>query len=84
MFVDAQSQEIGKGKVYQVQGEWYGWNLKERKTCVLDVYELNVEKDTNLPYPSKAAGISFEEAETKMGVMRVMWGLIRIFTLRPQ
>lgn len=83
MFVDGRGQEIGRGKVYQVEGEWFGWNLKEEKTCVVDVYELQVEKETILPYPSKAAGISFEEAETKIGVMRVLWAIIRIFTLRP-
>ncbi|XP_062144604.1 nodulin homeobox-like isoform X2 [Alnus glutinosa] len=83
MFVDGRGQEIGRGKVYLVEGEWFGWNLKKEKTCVVDVYELQVEKETILPYPSKAAGISFEEAETKIGVMRVMWAIIRIFTLRP-
>ncbi|KAB1203021.1 hypothetical protein CJ030_MR8G017923 [Morella rubra] len=84
MFVDMQGEEIGKGKVYQVHGEWCGCNLKELKRCVLDVYELKVESGTLIPYPSKAAGISFEDAETKVGVMRVLWDLSRIFTLRPQ
>ncbi len=84
MFVDVKGQEIGKGKVYRVHGEWYGRNLKELKTCVLDVYELKVERRTTLPHPSKSAGMSFEEAETKIGVMRVLWDLSRIFTLRPQ
>lgn len=84
MFVDVQGEEMGKGIVYQVHGEWYGWNLKEQNTCVLDVYELKVAREAILPYRSKAAGISFEEAETKIGVMRVLWDLCRIFTLRPQ
>ena len=84
MFVNVKGVEIGKGKVYQMHGEWYGWKLKERKTCVLDVYELKVEKGTILPHPSKSTGMSFEEAETKMGVVRVLWDLSRIFTIRPQ
>ncbi|KAM3735405.1 hypothetical protein ACB098_10G086100 [Castanea mollissima] len=84
MFVNVKGEEIGKGKVYQMHGEWYGWRLKERKTCVLDVYELKVEKGTILPHPSKSTGKSFEEAETKIGVVRVLWDLSRIFTIRPQ
>ncbi|KAM3687535.1 hypothetical protein ACJW31_10G083100 [Castanea mollissima] len=84
MFVNVKGEEIGKGKVYQMHGEWYGWKLKERKTCVLDVYELKVEKGTILPHPSKSTGKSFEEAETKIGVVRVLWDLSRIFTIRPQ
>lgn len=84
MFVDKEGQELGKGIVYQVHGEWNGWNLKEQKACVLDVYELKVESAALLPYASKAVGISFEEAEIKIGVMRVLWDLSRIFTLRPQ
>ncbi|KAG6645122.1 hypothetical protein I3843_08G097700 [Carya illinoinensis] len=84
MFVDKEGQELGKGIVYQVHGEWNGWNLKEQKACVLDVYELKVESTALLPYASKVVGISFEEAEIKIGVMRVLWDLSRIFTLRPQ
>jgi hypothetical protein len=42
--------------VYQVEGEWYGWNSKELKTCVLDVYELKVGKEMILPHHYEAAG----------------------------
>ncbi|KAK1385235.1 Nodulin homeobox [Heracleum sosnowskyi] len=40
MVVDQKGTVIGRGKVYQVHGIWYGKNLKELGTCVVDIVEL--------------------------------------------
>ncbi|XVF33860.1 hypothetical protein REPUB_Repub18cG0008300 [Reevesia pubescens] len=84
VLVDGRSEEIGKGKVHQVQGKWCGKSLEESGTCVVDVVELKADRWVKLPYPSEATGSSFEEAEEKIGVMRVMWDSNKIFMLRPQ
>lgn len=84
VLVDVQGEEIGKGKVHQVHGKWYGRSLEELETCVVDVNELKADRGTKLPYPSEATGTSFDEAETKLGAMRVLWDANRIFMLRPQ
>ncbi|XAR61267.1 hypothetical protein NMG60_11034915 [Bertholletia excelsa] len=73
VLVDGQGEEIGKGKVFQAQGKWFGRNLKESEVCVVDVIELKVERWTRLPHPSEAIGTSFDEAEKKLGFMRVLW-----------
>ena len=83
MLVDKHRDEIGKGKVHQVQGRWYGKSLEESETCVVDVTELKAERWGRLPYPSEATGTSFSEAETKLGVMRVLWDSNKIFMCRP-
>ncbi|KAG2673576.1 hypothetical protein I3760_13G098800 [Carya illinoinensis] len=84
VLVDVKGEEIGKGKVYQVHGNWYGKNLEELERCVVDVNELKADRGAKLPYPSEATGTSFDEAESKIGVMRVLWDANRIFMLRPQ
>ena len=84
VLVDVQGEEIGKGKVHQVHGKWFGRNLEELETCVVDINELKAERGAIVPYPSEATGTSFDEAETKFGVMRVLWDANRIFMLRPQ
>ncbi|KAJ7980908.1 nodulin homeobox isoform X1 [Quillaja saponaria] len=81
VLVDVQGEEIGKGRVYQVHGKWSGRNLEESETCVVDINELKVERWVRLPYPSEATGNSFEEAKTKLGIMRVLWDSNRIFML---
>ncbi|KAL9347808.1 hypothetical protein Peur_059174 [Populus x canadensis] len=84
VLVDGQGEEIGKGKVYQVQGKWYGRILEESEMCVVDVTELKTEKWARLPYPSETTGMSFYEAEQKIGVMRVLWDSNKIYLSRPQ
>ena len=84
VLVDGREEEIGKGKVHQVQGEWCGKSLEKSGTCVVDVVGLKADRWMNLPYPSEATGTSFEEAEKKIGVMRVMWDSNKIFLFRPQ
>ncbi|KAI9073558.1 hypothetical protein K1719_044462 [Acacia pycnantha] len=84
VLVDKRGEEIGKGKVFQVSGKWFGKSLEELETCVVEVYELKADKGSRLPYPSEATGSSFSEAETKFGVMRVLWDSNRIFVLRSE
>ncbi|KAE9585722.1 hypothetical protein Lalb_Chr24g0394281 [Lupinus albus] len=84
MLIGGQGEEIGNGKVFMVSGKWYGKSLEETGTCVVDVTELKVDKALRLPYPSEATGTSFSEAESKLGVMRVLWDLQRLHTLQPK
>ncbi|KAG8656856.1 nodulin homeobox isoform X2 [Manihot esculenta] len=84
VLVDKQGEEIGKGKVLQVQGKWYGKSLEESETCVVDISELKAERWVRLPHPSEATGSSFSEAEAKLGVMRVLWDSKKILSFRPQ
>lgn len=82
MLVDEQGEEIGKGKVYQVHGKWYGRNLEEELgTCVVDIIELKSERWARLPHPCEATGTSFDQAEKKLGVMRVLWDSNKLFIL---
>ncbi|KAK9291768.1 hypothetical protein L1049_019718 [Liquidambar formosana] len=81
---NGQGEEIGTGKVYQVQGKWYGRSLEESGTAVVDVIELKVERWVKLPHPSEATGTSFDEAEIKIGAMRVLWDSSKIFMLQSQ
>lgn len=84
MLVDVRGEEIGKGKVVQVHGKWHGKSLEELETYVVDVTELHADKGLRLPYPSEATGTSFAEAETKLGVMRVLWDSRRILVLQSE
>ncbi|KAL2932858.1 Nodulin homeobox [Bienertia sinuspersici] len=70
---DTQGKEIAKGTVYQVEGEWQGCNLADTRTCVVDITELMSERVVRLPHPSIEAGSTFEQAEVKIGTMRVLW-----------
>ncbi|OVA11424.1 hypothetical protein BVC80_9003g45 [Macleaya cordata] len=80
---DGEGKEIGRGKIYQVEGRWHGKSLEEEKTFVVDVANLMVDRWTSLPHPSEAAGTTFSEAEAKNGVMRVAWDTNNIL-LSPQ
>ncbi|XP_027339938.1 nodulin homeobox-like isoform X2 [Abrus precatorius] len=84
VLVGARGEEIGRAKVFQVQGKWNGKSLEELANCVVDVSELKADKGSRLPYPSEATGTSFAEAETKLGVMRVLWDCKRVFSLRSE
>ena len=81
---DVRGDEIGKGKVVQVHGKWHGKSLEELQAYVVDVCELKADKGLRLPYPSEATGTSFAEAETKLGVMRVLWDSRRIFVRQSE
>ena len=76
---DPQGKEIAKGTVYQVEGEWQGCNLADTSTCVVDITELRSERVVRLPHPTIEAGSTFEQAEVKIGTMRVLWDSGRMF-----
>ncbi|PRQ26234.1 putative Homeobox domain-containing protein [Rosa chinensis] len=76
-------EEVGMGKVFQASGQWFGRNLEELRAYVVDIKELKVRRAMKLPYPSMATGGSFEEAETKIGLMRVLWDSSKTFKLPP-
>ncbi|CAL0324235.1 unnamed protein product [Lupinus luteus] len=84
MLIGGQGEDVGNGKVFQGRGNWYGKSLDETGTCVVEVTELKVDKTFRLPYPSEATGTSFAEAESKLGVMRVLWDLQRLHALQPK
>ncbi|XP_038682212.1 nodulin homeobox isoform X2 [Tripterygium wilfordii] len=84
LLVGGQGEEIGKGRVHQVHGQWSGKNLQESETYVVDVTELKAERRARLPYPSEVSGTSFEEAETNIGVMRVLWDSKKMYVLQSQ
>ncbi|KAI3979977.1 hypothetical protein MKX01_042631 [Papaver californicum] len=73
VLTDEEGKEVGKGRLHQVEGRWNEMSLEESKTFVVDVFELSVDRQTNLPHPSEKAGSTFSEAETKNGVMRIAW-----------
>ncbi|KAL1827401.1 nodulin homeobox [Daucus carota subsp. sativus] len=82
MVVDGQGTEVGKAKVFQVNGIWLGKNLEELGTCVVDIIELKGERLTRLPHPYEDTGTSFYNAEKQHGVMRVLWDTKKLFVLQ--
>ncbi|CAL0329122.1 unnamed protein product [Lupinus luteus] len=82
--LDMWRNDIGKGKIVQMHGTWHGKRLEKLQAYVVDVYELNVDKGLQLPFPSEDTGTSFAEAETKFGVMRVLWGFHNIHVLQSE
>ncbi|KZV54339.1 hypothetical protein F511_03594 [Dorcoceras hygrometricum] len=38
--IGEKAEEIGKGKVFQIGGKWFGRNLEESGVCVIDIIEL--------------------------------------------
>ncbi|CAL5211373.1 unnamed protein product [Lathyrus oleraceus] len=84
VLVNMRGEEIGKGKVVQVNGKWHGKSLEELGAYVMDVYELHADKGMKLPFTSEATGTSFAEAERKLGSMRVLWDSRRILVLQSE
>ncbi|XP_074346081.1 nodulin homeobox-like isoform X1 [Apium graveolens] len=82
LVVDGKGTEIGKGKVYQVHGIWYGKNLEELGTCVVDIIELKGDKLQRLPHPFEDTGTSFYNAEKQHRVMRVLWDSKKLLVLQ--
>ncbi|KAK8644053.1 hypothetical protein V6N13_013326 [Hibiscus sabdariffa] len=58
VLADERGQEIGKGKVHQVQGKWYEKSLVELGTCVVDVVDLKADRWVKLPYPSEPTDLN--------------------------
>ncbi|XP_039113974.1 nodulin homeobox isoform X2 [Dioscorea cayenensis subsp. rotundata] len=81
---DREGKEIGKGKVFQVEGRWLGRSLEDTGLCIVDITELKIEKWKEVQHPSEAGGMTFEKAAARNGgVMRVAWDAIRISLLPP-
>lgn len=82
--VGDQAEEVGKAKVFQINGKWCGRNLDNSGTCVLDVKELSIDRFSKLPHPMDVTGNSFDQAEKRLGLMRVLWDLNKLlqFPLR--
>lgn len=82
--VDEQGMEIGAARVQQTLGKWCGTRLDESGKCVVDVFGLQVDRWRKVPYPSEeGSGATFEEAEKRFGVMRVLWDSNKLLLLRP-
>ncbi|KAK2990556.1 hypothetical protein RJ640_019836, partial [Escallonia rubra] len=84
VLVDGQGEEVGKGYVYQVHGEWHGRNLEDSETCVVDIGELKVARWARLPHPCQDTGASFDQVEKTLGVIRVLWDSNKLFMLHPR
>ncbi|XP_071920893.1 nodulin homeobox-like isoform X2 [Coffea arabica] len=78
LLLDQNAKVIGNGKVHQVNGNWYGYNLKDSGTFVVDIMDLSIERWAKLPYPSEFTGISYDQAEKKLGSMRVLWNSTKV------
>uniref|UniRef100_A0A0E0KZD5 Nodulin homeobox n=1 Tax=Oryza punctata TaxID=4537 RepID=A0A0E0KZD5_ORYPU len=77
--IDNDGKEVGRGKIFQVEGRLQGKALTDTRVCIVDVTELKIEKWRELPHPSEASGRTFQEAESRNGgVMRVAWDVIRL------
>ncbi|KAL3647930.1 hypothetical protein CASFOL_008898 [Castilleja foliolosa] len=79
MLVGEKSEEIGKGKVFQVREKWCGCDLEQSGVCVVDIVELSIDKFVKLPHPMEVTGDSFDQAEKRLGFMRVVWDLNKLF-----
>ncbi|KAG8389413.1 hypothetical protein BUALT_Bualt02G0226800 [Buddleja alternifolia] len=81
MLVGDKTEEVGKGKVYQVRGKWYGRNLDQSGLCVVDIIELSIDRFSRLLHPMDISGNTFDQAEQRLGLMRVLWDLNKLFQL---
>ncbi|XP_031250869.1 nodulin homeobox isoform X2 [Pistacia vera] len=84
VILDGKGEEIGKGIVNQMYGKWYGKELEESGTCVVDVVELKADKWTRLPYPFEDTGSTFGETEEMLGVIKVLWDCNKMYHLRTR
>lgn len=84
MLLSEKGQEIGKGTVFQVGGKWCGESLEQSGMCFVDIKELSIDRFSDLPHPVKATGNSFYQAEKRLGLMRVVWGLNKLSRLPPR
>lgn len=81
MLVGEKAEEVGKGKVFQVQGKWYGKNLEGSGTCVVDIIELIVDRFSKVLHPLEVTGTTFDQTEKSLGFIRVLWDTNKLFPL---
>ncbi|KAK6141302.1 hypothetical protein DH2020_024938 [Rehmannia glutinosa] len=84
MLVGEKAEMVGKGKVFQVRGKWCGRNLEQSGVCVVDILELSIDRFAKLPHPMEVTGNSFDQAEKRLGLVRVVWDLNKLFLLPPR
>ncbi|MFS7994398.1 putative nodulin homeobox protein [Helianthus anomalus] len=80
MFTDAGGKEIGRGKIHQTRGVWFGKNLDELKLCVLDVTDLEVWDRSPLPHPTDIM-TTFLQARVILGKTRILWDSSRFILI---
>lgn len=82
LILDRDRNEVGTGKVFQVEGRWQGKSLADAGLCVVDVIKLKVESSKEVLNPSEVTGRTFEEAVTQNGgIMRVAWDTEKLVPL---
>ena len=82
MAVDVEGKEVGRGKVFQVEGRWQGKNLEDVGVCIVDITDLKVDRSKEVQYPLDGGGRTFEEAVARNGgVARVAWDVVRVHQL---
>ncbi|KAL2535344.1 sequence-specific DNA binding [Forsythia ovata] len=79
--VGEKAEEVGKGKVFQVRGKWYGKDLEGSGMCVVDVIELVIDRFAKVLHPLEVTGTTFDQAEKSLGCMRVLWDTNKLFPL---
>ncbi|XP_044503187.1 nodulin homeobox isoform X2 [Mangifera indica] len=84
VLLDGKREEVGKGIVNQVHGKWYGKELEESGTCVVDVVEFKADKWSMLPYPLEDTGSTFGETEEIPGVKKVLWDCNKMYHWRAR
>lgn len=84
MLVGEKSEEVGKGTIFQAHGKWCGTNLEQCGMCVVDIMELSIDRFSKLLHPVEATGNSFYQAQKRLGLMRVLWDLNKLFQLPPR
>ncbi|PWA96972.1 Homeodomain-containing protein [Artemisia annua] len=84
MLIDEKGQEIGQGSIYLTKGVWFKKNLEELSLCVVDVNELKVAKETELPHECDGTGSSFATAEMILSKMRVLWDSSKLLLIQQQ
>lgn len=77
MLVDEMGNEVGKGLVVQVNGNWCEHNLVQYRICVVDIKELLIDRFSNVLHPLETCN-SFYQAEKRFGSMRVLWDLSKL------
>ncbi|XP_051141645.1 nodulin homeobox isoform X2 [Andrographis paniculata] len=78
MLLGENGEKVGKGKVFQVHGKWCGNALDQSGMCVVDVWQLSVDRSSKVPHPMEVTGTTFDQAAKRLGLMRVLWDLNKL------
>lgn len=61
MLVGEKAEQVGKEKVFQVHGKWYGKDLDESGECVVDIIELIIVGFSKALHPLEVIGNTFDQ-----------------------